>query len=173
MIDEESYRTTRDALLVEKTEIKKEKERLQRSRTGFWIEPAREVVNTLEILGKSDFSESLPEISRLVQKIGTNRLISRKTVTFSFSPPYDFISDLLGVFYTPHSSSSPAPSAAVSESTVWCAREDLNLQSFRNQILSLARLPFRHARIPVFQPVVVTFEPALDGCDSICDTVQW
>ena len=27
----------------------------------------------------------------------------------------------------------------------WCAREDLNLQSFRNQILSLARLPFRHA----------------------------
>src|SRR6266446_5772647 len=30
--------------------------------------------------------------------------------------------------------------------TWWCAREDLNLQSFRNQILSLARLPFRHAR---------------------------
>ena len=29
---------------------------------------------------------------------------------------------------------------------LWCAREDLNLQSFRNQILSLARLPFRHAR---------------------------
>src|SRR5437588_12991148 len=28
----------------------------------------------------------------------------------------------------------------------WCAGEDLNLQSFRNQILSLARLPFRHAR---------------------------
>ncbi len=24
---------------------------------------------------------------------------------------------------------------------MWCAREDLNLQSFRNQILSLARLP--------------------------------
>src|ERR1051325_10190014 len=32
------------------------------------------------------------------------------------------------------------------ESPVWCAREDLNLQSFRNQILSLARLPFRHVR---------------------------
>ena len=30
---------------------------------------------------------------------------------------------------------------------IWCAREDLNLQSFRNQILSLARLPFRHARV--------------------------
>ena len=35
-----------------------------------------------------------------------------------------------------------------------CAREDLNLQSFRNQILSLARLPFRHARVgPENMPV--------------------
>src|SRR5579862_3505082 len=31
----------------------------------------------------------------------------------------------------------------------WCAREDLNLQPFRDQILSLARLPFRHARKPI------------------------
>ena len=30
----------------------------------------------------------------------------------------------------------------------WCAREDLNLQPLRDQILSLARLPFRHARNP-------------------------
>ena len=29
---------------------------------------------------------------------------------------------------------------------MWCAREDLNLHPFRDQILSLARLPFRHVR---------------------------
>ena len=28
----------------------------------------------------------------------------------------------------------------------WCARGDLNSHPFRDQILSLARLPFRHAR---------------------------
>ena len=28
----------------------------------------------------------------------------------------------------------------------WCARRDLNPHSLRNQILSLARLPFRHVR---------------------------
>ena len=28
----------------------------------------------------------------------------------------------------------------------WCAREDLNLHPLRDQILSLERLPFRHAR---------------------------
>ena len=33
-----------------------------------------------------------------------------------------------------------------SASESWCAREDLNLQPLRDQILSLARLPFRHAR---------------------------
>ena len=49
---------------------------------------------------------------------------------------------------------------------MWCAREDLNLQPLRDQILSLARLPFRHARIghklrrataklkPVLQPAI-------------------
>ncbi len=29
----------------------------------------------------------------------------------------------------------------------WCAREDSNLHPFRDQILSLERLPFRHARV--------------------------
>ena len=29
---------------------------------------------------------------------------------------------------------------------VWCAREDLNLHPLRDQILSLACLPFHHAR---------------------------
>jgi hypothetical protein len=28
----------------------------------------------------------------------------------------------------------------------WCAREALNLHPLRDQILSLARLPFRHSR---------------------------
>ncbi len=36
---------------------------------------------------------------------------------------------------------------------LWCAREDLNLQPLRDQILSLARLPFRHARFSKNMPV--------------------
>ncbi len=32
------------------------------------------------------------------------------------------------------------------ESIKWCAGEDLNLHSLRNQILSLACLPFHHPR---------------------------
>jgi hypothetical protein len=43
----------------------------------------------------------------------------------------------------------------------WCAREDSNLHPLRDQILSLARLPFRHARfgrstacVPLDPPVL-------------------
>ena len=34
----------------------------------------------------------------------------------------------------------------ISSPFYWCAREDLNLHPLRDQILSLARLPFRHSR---------------------------
>jgi site-specific DNA recombinase len=121
MIDEDSYRKTKDELFLEKVEIKKEKERLQRSHASFWIEPARRVISTLETLGKTEFSESLPDISKIVQKIGTNHLISHKTVTFSFSEPYDFTLSLLGSLQVPHSTSAPSRSDAKSQSSVWCS----------------------------------------------------
>jgi hypothetical protein len=39
-----------------------------------------------------------------------------------------------------------APLIHFHEEKIWCAREDLNLHPLRDQILSLARLPFRHSR---------------------------
>ena len=36
--------------------------------------------------------------------------------------------------------------SSIGEREKWCAREDLNLQALRHQILSLACLPFHHAR---------------------------
>ena len=36
----------------------------------------------------------------------------------------------------------------------WCAREDSNLHPFRDQILSLACLPFHHSRIINYQQLV-------------------
>jgi hypothetical protein len=97
VIDETSYRRATEELIAQRTELKKEKERLQRTRASHWIEPTKELINTLEIAGNPNLSESLPEVSRLVQKIGTNHLISRKIVTFSIDPLYEKIPHLLGV----------------------------------------------------------------------------
>jgi hypothetical protein len=47
----------KDELLVEKNVLKREKERLSRTHANAWIEPARQVINTLETLGKTDFPE--------------------------------------------------------------------------------------------------------------------
>ncbi len=91
LIDEDSYRRAKEELVIEKTTLKREKDRLHRSRTSYWIEPARAVVNTLESMGKAGIANSLSEIATLVQKLGTNRLISGKQVSFSFSEPYDFV----------------------------------------------------------------------------------
>ena len=43
--------------------------------------------------------------------------------------------------------------SSIGEREKWCAREDLNLQALRHQILSLACLPFHHARLPDTEPV--------------------
>ena len=127
LIDEDTYRRAKEELVVEKTMLKREIERLQRSHASYWIEPARRVVETLETLGKKEFSESLPEISKQVQKIGTNRQISRKTVSFSFSEPYDFVPSLLASLHLSTSNNSTSRSDAKSQSLVWCPRQDLNL----------------------------------------------
>ena len=127
LIDEDSYQAATKELVLEKTTLKKEKERIQRTRASAWIEPAKRVINTLEIAGKMQSEKSPQEISKLVHQTGTNRLISRKTVSFSFSEPYDFIPSLLGNLNRSISNNPSLLSNSDWLSNVWCAREDLNL----------------------------------------------
>jgi hypothetical protein len=82
-------------LVLEKTTLKQQKEQLHRTRSSSWNEPVKEVINTMELAGKLQTDKSPQEISQVVHKVGTNRLLSRKTVTFSFSEPYAFIPSLL------------------------------------------------------------------------------
>lgn len=102
--------------------------------------------NDLKTLGKMKTEENFPELAEQVQKIGMNQLISRKTVTFSFSPNYEFIPSLLASARVATSSTSSPQGDKNGGSTKWCAREDLNLHPLRDQILSLACLPFHHSR---------------------------
>jgi hypothetical protein len=143
-----SYQAAKADLVLEKTRRKREKEQLHRTRSNHWNEPAKVVIKAFELAGKSQTDKSPQEISLVVHKVGSNRLLSRKTVTFSFSQPYDFIPSVLASRSVATANTSPSLGDENPESTIWCAREDLNLQSLRNQILSLACLPFHHARNP-------------------------
>ncbi len=128
LIDEESYQASKSDLVMEKTALKHQKQRLYRTRSSYWNEPVKEVIKALEMAGKAQVEKSPQEISKIVHKVGTNRLISRKTVTFSFSEPYDFIPSLLAS--RPVSSATTTPSLCDEnlESPIWCIRRDLNPQ---------------------------------------------
>jgi hypothetical protein len=126
LIDEESYQAAKADLVLEKTTLKEEKQRLHRTRSSFWNEPAKEVVNAMELAGKSLSDKSPQEISQVVHKVGTNRLLSRKTVTFSFAEPYDFIPSLLASRHVATPNPSPSLCDENLQSPVWCARAEAN-----------------------------------------------
>ena len=102
--------------------LKKEKERLHKTRGNYWNEPVKEVINTMELAGKMQTDKSPQEIAQIVRKVGTNRLLSRKTVTFSFAQPYDFIPSLLASRHVSTSTTSPSLCDENLQSPVWCTQ---------------------------------------------------
>jgi len=122
VIDEESYQAAKADLVLEKTGLKAEKQRLHRTRSSSWNEPAKEVINTMELAGKVQTDKSPQEISQVVHTVGTNRLLSRKTVTFSFSEPYDFIPSLLASVEASTLTTSSSLCDEKSESPMWCTQ---------------------------------------------------
>ncbi len=95
LVDEESYQGVTADLVNQKTTLKQEKQRLHKPGLSFWNKPAKEVINIMELAGKPQRNKSPQEIAQGVNKVGTNHLLSRKTVTFSLSEPHDFIPSLL------------------------------------------------------------------------------
>ena len=60
-----------------------------------WIEPTIDYIKTLEKAKNIDNAESPHEISQFVEKIGTNRSISAKKVSWNFIEPFDFTEEIL------------------------------------------------------------------------------
>ena len=101
LIDEESYKTKKEELINQKNSLKHEKGSLLKTRTASWIEPTRDFVKTLVQAKTIASSESLQEIPQFLQKIGTNRLISAKTISFDFREPYASVADFLHAIPNP------------------------------------------------------------------------
>ena len=121
LIDDETYRSMQGEILSEKNTIKAEIERLQRTATSSWIEPAKDVLNTLQSLAGMELSASLPEIATLVRKIGSNRQISRKTVAFSFAEPFHSVQYSQGFRDICHAENRLKEIDAETERQGWCS----------------------------------------------------
>src|SRR3989337_1604028 len=98
LIDEDTYKRKKQELIEQKISLKNEQESLRSKQMSGWIEPTRDFVKTLCQAEKIAKEESLKEISIFVQKIGTNRLLSAKSVSWVWKPEYEFAQTLLRRF---------------------------------------------------------------------------
>ncbi|MEI9961035.1 MAG: hypothetical protein WDM76_07835 [Limisphaerales bacterium] len=97
LIEEESYQSAQADLVLEKTALKREKERLHRTRASYWNEPAKEVVNALEMAGKMEVEKiSTGDFRKSFASLETNRPdFAQKLFSFSFAESFDLIPSLL------------------------------------------------------------------------------
>lgn len=127
IIDEDMYRVSKEELLVEKTALIQEKNRLKKKRCNYWIEPALTLVSTLETLGQMADAASPQKIANDLRKIGTNPFLSNKTVTFSFAENYDFIPSLLASARSASPVSASKRCGDFDQSFKWCSWQESNL----------------------------------------------
>ncbi len=126
LIDEDTYREKKEEFILKKTALKREKERLRKSRSSAWIEPAMECVKRLESMGNETFPNTYSAIAEQVRKIGTNPVISGKTVSFIFSEPYASIPSILASARSATLAPQASQTGEVSAFTAWCAIQGSN-----------------------------------------------
>ena len=141
LIDEEDFRAAKANLITEKTALKHEKVRLQRTGTTSWFEPMMGLIKALELAGKAAEAKSPDEIAPLVQKFGLNLLISRKKVSFELAPPFDFASKFLAETRVSFNSRPVPQLDTLGTRTIWCSGQDLNLHALRQRLLRPSCMP--------------------------------
>jgi hypothetical protein len=74
-----------------------------------WLEPLREVVQTLNEATNLNSATDYAQMSKIVRKIGTNHQISNGIATYTLVPPYDSVASVLADF-----ANTPKPVAPLS-----------------------------------------------------------
>ena len=134
LIDEDTYKRKKENLVEQKIALKGEQDTLLRKRRAWWIEPMRDYINTLIYAGKIASEKSPAEISYFAQKIGTNRLISEKIVSWDFVPPFDFAAQFLASRARRRGEHIIALASEKSGSPVWCSILELVRTHFSEKI---------------------------------------
>ncbi|MDB6053501.1 MAG: hypothetical protein JWN25_1024 [Verrucomicrobiales bacterium] len=138
IIDEDMYLASKEDLIRERLRLREEKDRLQKKRCSFWIEPTQTLISTLETLGKTETVHDLEKLSEIVKKVGTNPQISGKKVSFSFSKDYDFIPSLLGSVRVSQIEPSSSQGDQNLQLVEWCARRGSNPQPTASETVTLS-----------------------------------
>ena len=136
-VPKESYLAKKEELMMRKLALTNQKEDFGRMGKN-WIEPLRSWILDIQKAEKLSQSDSFGEIKAFVQKVGTNHQLLDKSVSFSFSEPWDFLAQFLASRASrrgEHSDLSPAKKLKSFE--MWTRGES-------NSRLPRAKRPFCH-----------------------------
>ncbi len=90
-VDEISFETKHEKLLTSRLALKAEKKEIETRFPELWFEHALAVMEPLNKAVKINANSKILEISTLLQKVGSNPVISAKLLAFKFKSPYDFV----------------------------------------------------------------------------------
>ncbi len=91
-IEKETYLVKKDELIHTKTALLEKKDDFGRKGNN-WVEPLKNWILSAHHAKKLASSNDLDEIKSFVEKIGTNRRLSEKTVFLDFKKPFDLLAN--------------------------------------------------------------------------------
>src|SRR3989338_8090282 len=121
-IPKENYLAKKEQLLKQKVSLASQKSDFGRTGKN-WIEPLRAWILDIQKAEKLSQGDSFGEIKAFVQKVGTNHQLLDKSVSFSFSEPWDYVALHLA---QSHQAEGRSPEAIFSEkrgSIVFCPHQ--------------------------------------------------
>jgi site-specific DNA recombinase len=83
LIDEEDYKRKKEELIQQKIILKGEKEMAEKKKFQGWIEPTKNFIKTAFSIQKIVSEKSFEEIRQIVEKVGTNHIVSNKKVAWN------------------------------------------------------------------------------------------
>src|SRR3989344_2535878 len=92
-IEKEIYLVKKNELIHTKTALLEKKDDFGRKGNN-WVEPLKNWILSAHHAKKLASSNDLDEIKSFVEKIGTNRRLSEKTVSWDFKNPFDLLANL-------------------------------------------------------------------------------
>jgi site-specific DNA recombinase len=95
VITEEEYKEKKQEFVERKMELKQKLESFKRGKCG-WLELSKDVINTCNSISKVYQENDNRELSKILQKTGSNFVLKNRQLTFSHRSPFDFISSFSG-----------------------------------------------------------------------------
>ena len=119
-LDDETFQTEQERLILQKSRIKSRLRQSEQEAIASWLEPVREVIQTLQAATDLTSTTDHSVLSAILKRTGTNQRISNHLMHMDLVPPYDSAASLLAEIGTGKSAPELVASFNPSERSLLC-----------------------------------------------------